>query len=320
MGSPRIRRCAVEGRSGDDTHRTAHASYLSMGAGRQDPTVVTSRGEAGRPDRLAASSGFPDTPVQEGDVGLGRSGRLVTPPRFMCPTSSGRYNRRVHLVGSRRSAGDSFMRSRSAALAVALLLATALVGSSGCIANRLGQRDEPGEHAARAALPAGARQPGAVRRQPVGAAVARELPRGDDAGHRLGQRGGGRGPRPAGQDAAAALRLADRRRPVGHDPGDRRDRAPAAARRLSPRPWLARDARAGVPQRAGPRAEEPAPLDRRSARRIRAVLRVRSRGVRSYAEFDAKVTTTNDDEVCNGPEALASAARPWRGTSAASST
>ena len=32
------------------------------------------------------------------------------------------------------------MRSRSAALAVALLLAPALVGSSGCIANRLGQR------------------------------------------------------------------------------------------------------------------------------------------------------------------------------------
>ena len=35
-----------------------------------------------------------------------------------------------------------------------------------------------------------------------------------------------------------------------------------------------------------------------------------SRGARSYAEFDAKVTTTNDDEPCNGPEALASARSP----------
>ena len=34
------------------------------------------------------------------------------------------------------------------------------------------------------------------------------------------------------------------------------------------------------------------------------------RGVRNYAEFDARVTTTNDDEVCNGPEALASARSP----------
>ena len=34
------------------------------------------------------------------------------------------------------------------------------------------------------------------------------------------------------------------------------------------------------------------------------------RGVRDFAEFDARVTTTNDDEVCNGPEALASARSP----------
>jgi hypothetical protein len=35
-----------------------------------------------------------------------------------------------------------------------------------------------------------------------------------------------------------------------------------------------------------------------------------SRGSRDYAEFDAKVTTTNDEEVCNGPEALASVRSP----------
>jgi hypothetical protein len=35
-----------------------------------------------------------------------------------------------------------------------------------------------------------------------------------------------------------------------------------------------------------------------------------SRGVRDYSEFDAKVTTTNDDEICDGPEALASARSP----------
>jgi hypothetical protein len=35
-----------------------------------------------------------------------------------------------------------------------------------------------------------------------------------------------------------------------------------------------------------------------------------SRGARNYAEFDARVTTTNDDEVCNGPEALASDRSP----------
>ena len=34
------------------------------------------------------------------------------------------------------------------------------------------------------------------------------------------------------------------------------------------------------------------------------------RGVRDYAELDARITTTNDDEVCNGPEALASARSP----------
>lgn len=35
-----------------------------------------------------------------------------------------------------------------------------------------------------------------------------------------------------------------------------------------------------------------------------------SRGIRDYAEFDARVATTNDEEVCNGPEALASARSP----------
>ncbi len=35
-----------------------------------------------------------------------------------------------------------------------------------------------------------------------------------------------------------------------------------------------------------------------------------SRGMRNYGEFDAKVTTTNDEEVCDGPEALASARSP----------
>ena len=44
------------------------------------------------------------------------------------------------------------------------------------------------------------------------------------------------------------------------------------------------------------------------------------RGVRDFAEFDARVTTTNDEEVCNGPEALASARSPLAQTSAASST
>ena len=44
-----------------------------------------------------------------------------------------------------------------------------------------------------------------------------------------------------------------------------------------------------------------------------------SRGIRDYAEFDAKVATTNDDMVCNGPEAMAAAPCPWHGMSAASS-
>jgi hypothetical protein len=35
-----------------------------------------------------------------------------------------------------------------------------------------------------------------------------------------------------------------------------------------------------------------------------------SRGIRDYSEFDARVTTTNDDEICDGPEALASAHSP----------
>ena len=35
-----------------------------------------------------------------------------------------------------------------------------------------------------------------------------------------------------------------------------------------------------------------------------------ARGARNYAEFEARVTTTNDDEVCNGPEALSSARSP----------
>ena len=35
-----------------------------------------------------------------------------------------------------------------------------------------------------------------------------------------------------------------------------------------------------------------------------------SRGCADYAEFDARTTTTNDDGVCDGPEALASARSP----------
>jgi hypothetical protein len=35
-----------------------------------------------------------------------------------------------------------------------------------------------------------------------------------------------------------------------------------------------------------------------------------SQGIRNYAEFDAKTTTTNDDQVCHGPEPLASARSP----------
>src|SRR6185312_15692573 len=35
-----------------------------------------------------------------------------------------------------------------------------------------------------------------------------------------------------------------------------------------------------------------------------------SRGIKAHAEFDAKVTTTNDDMVCDGPEVLAAARSP----------
>ena len=156
-----------------------------------------------------------------------------------------------------------------------------------------------------------ARQPGAVRRQPGGTPLARELPRGDDADHRLGQCGGGRRPRPACRDAAAALRIADRRRPVGHDAGDRRDRAPPAAHRLPPRPRLARDARARFPQRAGPRAEEPVPLQRRSARSNPSCSTNTPREeptiTPSSTPGSPRPTTTRS---ANGPAALASTRSP----------
>jgi hypothetical protein len=203
------------------------------------------------------------------------------------------------------------MRSRSAALAVALLAASALVGSSGCIANRLGQRamkqaetlpelqyQQVLDNLARfadnpSALPSHVKiSDGTTQITDSGnAGVAVDL---GPPATTLPQLIGSRtvvvqwGMTPVIDASELRLMRIAYRRALGSpempDPAFLDD--------------LAHELKNQLPANAD-QSDESLLFYEYSAK-----------GARNYSEFDARVATTNDDEVVNGPDALASVRSP----------
>ena len=199
------------------------------------------------------------------------------------------------------------MRSRSAALAVALLLAPALVGSSGCIAKRLGQRvmnqanTLPELHYRQVLnnLALFADNPAALPWQ----VNFRE------GTTQVTDSGSGGAAVDLGPPAETLPQIFGSRTIVAQwgmtpviDASELRLLRVAYRRALGspdmPDPEflneLAHELKNQLPSNADQRDES------------ELFYEYQSRGVRNFAEFDARVTTTNDEEVCNGPEALAS--------------
>lgn len=203
------------------------------------------------------------------------------------------------------------MSSRTAALAVALLLAPALVGSSGCIANRLGQR---AMNQART-LPE-------LHHQQVLDNLARFVDNPSALPWHVNFREGTTQITDSGS-AGAAVDLGPPAETLPQLFGSRTvvvqwgmtpviDATELRLLRIAYRRAL------GSPEMPDPeflnelahelKNQFPSNADQRDESEL--FFEYSSRGARSYAELDARVTTTNDDAVCDAPEALASARSP----------